>query len=109
MTRTEAPARTAPRGRLTLSRERVDRIRWRECLDQIWDAAETAERTSLTVLRPTGGREAAQPHGRPAHRSGDYDFELATDATTGLVLSYGDDLWRAAATAFGQPKDANLA
>lgn len=42
-------------------------------------------------------------------RSGDYDFELVTDATTGLVLSYGDDLWRAAATAFGQPKDANVA
>jgi hypothetical protein len=43
------------------------------------------------------------------YRSGDYDFELVTDAATGLVLSYGDDLWRAAATAFGQPKDANVA
>ncbi|MBV8949361.1 MAG: putative glycolipid-binding domain-containing protein [Actinobacteria bacterium] len=33
------------------------------------------------------------------YQSGDYDFELVTDPTTGLVLSYGDDLWRAAATA----------
>jgi uncharacterized protein len=36
------------------------------------------------------------------YRSGDYDFELVTDPATGLVRSYGDDLWRAAATAFGQ-------
>jgi uncharacterized protein len=36
------------------------------------------------------------------YRSGDYDFELVTDPATGLVLSYGDDLWRAAATAFGR-------
>jgi hypothetical protein len=34
------------------------------------------------------------------YTSGDYDFQLVTDPATGLVLSYGDDLWRAAATAF---------
>jgi uncharacterized protein len=31
------------------------------------------------------------------YRSGTYDFELATDAATGLVLAYGEDLWRAVA------------
>jgi uncharacterized protein len=31
------------------------------------------------------------------YRSGDYDFELSTDAASGLVLAHGDDLWRAAA------------
>jgi len=31
------------------------------------------------------------------YRSGDFDFELVTDAASGLVLAYGDDLWRAAA------------
>jgi uncharacterized protein len=31
------------------------------------------------------------------YRSGDYDFELVTDAGSGLILEYGDDLWRAAA------------
>lgn len=36
------------------------------------------------------------------YRSGDYDFELRTDDATGLVLAYGDDLWRAAATAVGR-------
>jgi uncharacterized protein len=34
------------------------------------------------------------------YTSGDYDYQLVTDPATGLVLSYGDDLWRAAATAF---------
>jgi len=29
------------------------------------------------------------------YRSGEYEFELVTDATSGLVLEYGDDLWRA--------------
>lgn len=29
------------------------------------------------------------------YRSGEYDFELVTDARTGLVLQYGDDLWTA--------------
>jgi uncharacterized protein len=32
------------------------------------------------------------------YRSGDYDFELVTDAASGMVLAYGQDLWRAAAT-----------
>ena len=29
----------------------------------------------------------------------EYDYQLVIDPDTGLVLSYGDDLWRAAATA----------
>ena len=33
------------------------------------------------------------------YTSGEYDYQLVTDPATGLVLSYGDDLWRAAATA----------
>jgi hypothetical protein len=33
------------------------------------------------------------------YRSGAYDYELWTDPDTGLVLQYGDDLWRATATA----------
>ena len=32
------------------------------------------------------------------YQAGEYDFELVTDAATGLVLAYGDDLWRASAT-----------
>ncbi len=35
------------------------------------------------------------------YRSDDYDFELVTDAPSGLVLQYGDDLWRAAAWSSG--------
>jgi uncharacterized protein len=31
------------------------------------------------------------------YQSGDYDFALTTDVATGLVLAYGDDLWRAVA------------
>jgi hypothetical protein len=38
------------------------------------------------------------------YRSGDYDHEILTDPITGLVLSYGDDLWRAAATAFARAR-----
>jgi uncharacterized protein len=34
------------------------------------------------------------------YRSGDFERELVTDATTGLVLAYGDDLWQAVATTF---------
>lgn len=33
------------------------------------------------------------------YQSGEYDFELRTDAATGLVMAYGEDLWRAAAVA----------
>jgi uncharacterized protein len=35
------------------------------------------------------------------YTSGEYDYQLVTDPATGLVLSYGDDLWRAAATVSG--------
>ncbi|MBF6556563.1 MAG: putative glycolipid-binding domain-containing protein [Acidimicrobiales bacterium] len=35
------------------------------------------------------------------YESGDYDFELVTDAATGLVLAYGDDLWQASAISLG--------
>jgi hypothetical protein len=31
------------------------------------------------------------------YQSGQYDFALTTDVASGLVLAYGDDLWRAAA------------
>ena len=31
------------------------------------------------------------------YRSGEFDFELVTDVRSGLVLEYGDDLWRAVA------------
>ncbi|HEY1635971.1 MAG TPA: putative glycolipid-binding domain-containing protein [Acidimicrobiales bacterium] len=41
--------------------------------------------------------------GRWRYQSGDYDFELRTDVATGLVLAYGDDLWRVAAMAVGRP------
>jgi len=34
------------------------------------------------------------------YTSGEYDYQLVIDPDTGLVLSYGDDLWRAAVTAF---------
>jgi hypothetical protein len=32
------------------------------------------------------------------YRSGEYDFELVTDVSSGLVLAYGRDLWRAVAS-----------
>jgi uncharacterized protein len=35
------------------------------------------------------------------YTSGEYDYQLVINPATGLVLSYGDDLWRAAATASG--------
>jgi uncharacterized protein len=35
------------------------------------------------------------------YTSGEYDYQLLTDPATGLVLSYGEDLWRAAAAASG--------
>jgi uncharacterized protein len=41
-------------------------------------------------------------HGRWRYQSGDYDYELVTDEATGLVLSYGDDLWRVVASSFGR-------
>jgi uncharacterized protein len=33
------------------------------------------------------------------YTSGEYDYQLVIDPDTGLVLSYGDDLWQATATA----------
>jgi hypothetical protein len=35
------------------------------------------------------------------YRSGHFDFELVTDPGSGLVLEYGDDLWRASAISNG--------
>ena len=34
------------------------------------------------------------------YTSGEYDYQLVVDPDTGLVLAYGDDLWRTAASAF---------
>jgi hypothetical protein len=31
------------------------------------------------------------------YQAGEYEFELVTDEPTGLVVAYGDDLWRASA------------
>jgi hypothetical protein len=31
------------------------------------------------------------------YQAGAYEFELVVDVATGLVLEYGDDLWRASA------------
>ena len=36
------------------------------------------------------------------YRSGEFERELLTDALTGLVLAYGDDLWQAVATSFAR-------
>jgi hypothetical protein len=35
------------------------------------------------------------------YQSGDFDFELITDPGSGLVVTYGDELWRAAAMSHG--------
>lgn len=32
------------------------------------------------------------------YAAGEYEFDLTVDATTGLILAYGDDLWQASAT-----------
>ena len=61
----------------------------------------------LDVVRSTQ-RYTRLANDRWRYRSGDYDFELVTDVTTGLVLSYGDDLWRVAATAFGLQSDTDI-
>jgi len=39
------------------------------------------------------------------YQSGEYDFALTTDVATGLVLAYGDDLWRAVATSAALRKE----
>ena len=36
--------------------------------------------------------------------SGHYDFEVVTDATSGMVLAYGDDLWEASARDLNRPE-----
>jgi hypothetical protein len=41
-------------------------------------------------------------HDRWRYQSGNYDFELVTDEATGLVVTYGNDLWRAAAIVLGR-------
>jgi hypothetical protein len=52
----------------------------------------------LDVVRSDQQYERLAPD-RWRYRSGKYDFELVTDAASGLVLAYGEDLWRAVATA----------
>jgi hypothetical protein len=50
-----------------LSKFRLEGMDWWEYLDQIWDAAEAAERTSLTVLPALmlrARREPASQEGR---------------------------------------------
>jgi hypothetical protein len=39
--------------------------------------------------------------------SGDFDFELVTDPDSGLVLDYGDDLWRASSASIWEIDRAN--
>jgi hypothetical protein len=54
----------------------------------------------LTLVRSeqTYSRLAAD---RWRYRSGPYDFELTTDPLTGIVVRYGDELWRAVASTPG--------
>ena len=37
------------------------------------------------------------------YQSGHYDFALTSDVASGLVLAYGDDLWRAVAVSAAPP------
>jgi hypothetical protein len=65
---------------------------------------ETARISAAWVRFPELDVVASEQHytrlgdDRWRYQSGDYDFELRTHEATGLVLAYGDDLWRAAAT-----------
>jgi uncharacterized protein len=59
----------------------------------------------LDVLRNVQRYTRLAPE-RWRYASGEYDFELVTDPASGLVLSYGDDLWRAAAVDLGRPRGA---
>ncbi len=54
----------------------------------------------LTLVRSeqTYSRLAAD---RWRYRSGPYDFELTTDPLTGVVMRYGDELWRVVASTPG--------
>jgi hypothetical protein len=69
------------------------------------DVGETARIMAAWVRFPELDVVANEQHytrlamDRWRYRSGNYDFELLTDAETGLVLAYGEDLWQAAATA----------
>jgi uncharacterized protein len=67
------------------------------------DVGETASILAAWVRFPEMDVIANEQHytrvaaDRWRYRSGDYDFELLVDASSGLVLQYGDDLWRAVA------------
>lgn len=70
------------------------------------DVGETASITAAWVRFPELDVVASEQRYRRLaidrwqYTSGEYDYELVIDPDTGLVLSYGDDLWRAAVTAF---------
>ncbi len=67
------------------------------------DVGDTANIVAAWIRFPELDVVANQQHytriasDRWRYRSGEYDFELVIDAPSGLVLVYGDDLWRAAA------------
>jgi uncharacterized protein len=69
------------------------------------DVGETASITAAWVRFPELDVVASEQRYRRLatdrwqYTSGEYDYQLVTDPGTGLVLAYGDDLWRAAATA----------
>jgi uncharacterized protein len=66
------------------------------------EVGDTASIVAAWVRFPELDVVATQQHytrvatDRWRYRSDDYDFELVTDTNSGLVLQYGDDLWRAA-------------
>ncbi|MFY9929492.1 MAG: putative glycolipid-binding domain-containing protein [Streptosporangiaceae bacterium] len=70
------------------------------------DVGETASITAAWVRFPELDVVASEQRYRRLaidrwqYTSGEYDYQLVIDPDTGLVLSYGDDLWRAAVTAF---------
>jgi uncharacterized protein len=70
------------------------------------EAGETAGITAAWVRFPELDVVASEQRYRRLatdrwqYTSGQYDYQLTVDPDTGLVLAYGDDLWRAAAAAF---------
>jgi uncharacterized protein len=105
-------------GRWTLNRERAPSLDGCRDLDLGWTPAtntvpirrldlQVGEQATiaaawirfpeLDVVRSEQQYERLAPD-RWRYRSGPYDFELVTDAASGLVLAYGDDLWQAMAT-----------
>jgi uncharacterized protein len=70
------------------------------------EVGETASITAAWVRFPELDVVASEQRyrrlatGRWQYTSGQYDYQLTVDPDTGLVLAYGDDLWRAAAAAF---------